>query len=338
MTGDRDPLWDPSLGDPELARLERALAPLRHRGAPPVWPRRRRPRWPIAAAGGAALAAAAVAALWWRGGALAPGCSDAWQAAAFRFEATAGAPRCAGAARQAGWLPAGAWLETGAADRARLEVADIGEVELGEGSRLALVATGDREHRLALARGALRARVTAPPRLFVIETPAATAIDLGCEYDLEVAADGAGRLRVHGGVVELADAARVVVVPMGSEAIIHAGRGPGTPWATAASAELRAAVARFDAGDAAALDAIVAAAAPTDTVTLWNLLPVVGDAAARAHLHDRLEVLVGLPETVRRDHVLAGDPDALEGLRVHLEGYWYLPELLPPAPPTTWGP
>ena len=55
------------------------------------------------------------------------------------------------------------------------------------------IANGDGmciKHCLRLAHGRLSARVTAPPRLFVVDTPAATAIDLGCAYDLAVLTDG----------------------------------------------------------------------------------------------------------------------------------------------------
>ena len=329
-----DPLWDPTVRDPDVDRLAAALAPLRHRGAPPAVPPRRPRRWPIAAAG-VAVAAAAVLALWWRArDPAAPGCPTAPTAGAFRFEAIAGAPACGGATARAGWLPEGAWLETGAGDRARVTVADIGAVEVAEGSRLSLVASSPTEHRLALARGALHAKVTAPPRLFVVETPAATAIDLGCEYDLEVGADGAGFLRVQSGQVELADGDRVVVVPMGAEARILPG-GPGTPIRSDAPPALRAAVARLDAGDPRALDEVLTLAGARDTVTLFNLLGSA-DAATRARIHDLLDALVGTPEDVLREEIVDGDPDALGRVRSQLEAYWLVPELLPPG--DTWDP
>jgi len=329
VTADRDPLWDPSVGDPEIARLEHVLAPLRHRAPMPALARRRAPRWRYAAGGGVALAAAAALLLWMRG---APAPATACAAAspgAFRFEALAGAPRCGGAATRAGWLPVGTWLETGAGDRAHLAVADIGDVELAEASRLSVVATGPTEHRLALAQGKLHARVDAPPRLFVVETPAATAVDLGCEYDLAVGSDGTGHLRVRTGLVELGAGDRLAVVPMGAEARIAAKVGPGLPWRTGASPALRAAVDRFDAGDPGGLDAIVTTARTRDTVTLWNLLGRV-DADGRARVLAAIDALVATPDWVVADDIIAGDPTAITRLRQALEGYWLYPELLAP--------
>ncbi len=324
---ERDPLWDPSVDDAELRGLSGVLRPLRHT-APlgPLPSRKPARRWPIYA--GATLLAAAIAlVVWrpWRPSSSPPpqpvvACAD--EGVGFRFDATAGAPTCEGAALAGGWLPVGGALETGAADRARLTVADIGTVELAEGSRLGLVATSADQHRLALDRGKLHAKVTAPPRLFVVETPTATAIDLGCEYDLEVALDGSATLRVTKGVVELADGARLSVVPMGTGAVTRRGVGPGTPWALSASPELRAAIDRRDAGDAAALDDILRLIGPSDTVTLWNLLSRVGPDD-RARVYDAIDAIVPIPEWVLRDDVTAGNAESIEHLRETLEGEWF---------------
>ena len=324
-----DYLWDPSApADPEVVRLERALGGLRHRAPLPVPPPRRRRRWPIAA-GAAALAAAAAIALWASRPDPDPApCREA--PGAFRFEAVAGVPTCGGAEARAGWLPAGTWLETGAGEKARVDVADIGAIELAEGSRLALVATGPDEHRLELAEGALHAKVTAPPRLFVIETPTATAIDLGCEYDLVIGPDGSGELTVTDGQVELAGAGRLSLVPMGATARTRPGTGPGLPWSTgSASAELRAAIDRFDGGDAAAADAILAAARPRDTITLYNLLFRVATGADRLRVLARIDELAGVPEMVLSEDIEAGSYEAAEQLRDHLWAFWIMPSLLP---------
>jgi hypothetical protein len=197
-----------------------------------------------------------------------------------------------------------------------------------------LVATGPTEHRLSLARGALHAEVTAPPRLFVIETPAATAIDLGCAYDLEVAADGGAVLTVTKGQVELAGGGRLSLVPMGATARTRAGAGPGLPWSTAwASPELIAAIdrfdRRFDAGDAAAVAEILAHAEPRDTVTLYNLLFRVETGADRLRIYETIAALAGVPETVLPEQIEAGEYEAAEQLRDHLWGYWLAPEQLP---------
>ena len=53
-------------------------------------------------------------------------------------------------------------------------------------------------HGLALARGEIRAKISAPPRLFFVDTPSGTAVDLGCEYTLQTDEDGTGMLQANG--------------------------------------------------------------------------------------------------------------------------------------------
>jgi hypothetical protein len=327
---DDDYLWDPSApADPEVASLEAALGGLKYKrplALPPA--RRQRPRWPIAAAGAALAAAAALVFLLTRPDAKSPPCAVA--GAGFRFEATAGVPTCGGSEASAGWLPAGGWLETGVGETAQVEVADIGKIELRGDSRLSLVATGPEEHRLELERGSLHAEVTAPPRLFVIETPTATAIDLGCEYDLEVGPDGSATLTVTNGQVELAGGGRLTLVPMGATARTRTGSGPGLPWSTRwATPELRTAIDRFDGGDAAAFDAILSAARPRDTVTLYNLLFRAADGAGRLRIYERIDELAGIPEMILPEDIEAGNFEAAEQLRDYLWVYWVVPEQLP---------
>ena len=88
--------------------------------------------------------------------------------------------------RATGQLAVGQWLITDHASRAKIDVGEIGEVELEPDSRLRLVRARQTDHRLALARGTMRAMIWAPPRLFSVETPSAVAVDLGCTYTLEV--------------------------------------------------------------------------------------------------------------------------------------------------------
>lgn len=325
---DDDYLWDPSAPpDPEIARLEAAMGGLRHRAPMRMPPPRRRPRWPIAAAGSMLAAAAAAIAFW----VTRPEPPQPCQVAGgFRFEATAGTPTCGGAETTAGWLPAGSWLETGAGETARVEVADIGKIELGGDSRLSLVATGPSEHRMELERGSLHAKVTAPPRLFVIETPSATAIDLGCEYDLEVGPDGAAVLTVTNGQVELAGGGRLTLVPMGATARTRSGAGPGLAWSTQwATPALQAAIDRFDQGDLGALDALLAESRPRDTVTLYNLLFRVATAEDRLRIYERIDEHVSIPEMILPEDIEAGKFEAAEQLRDFLWVYWVVPEQLP---------
>jgi ferric-dicitrate binding protein FerR (iron transport regulator) len=327
---DDDYLWDPSApADPEVASLEAALGGLKYKRPLALpQPRRARPRWPYAAGGAALAAAAALVFVLTRPDSRPRPCAVA--GSGFRFEAIAGVPTCGGAETAAGWLPAGTWLDTGVDETARIDVADIGQIELRGDSRLALVATGPSEHRLELERGSLHAKVTAPPRLFVIETPTATAIDLGCEYDLEVSPDGTTTLTVTNGQVELAGGGRLTLVPMGATARTRTGSGPGLAWSTQwATPELRAAIDRFDGGDATAFDAILSAARPRDTVTLYNLLFRAADGAGRRRIYDRIDTLAGIPEMILPEDIEAGNFEAAEELRDYLWVYWVVPEQLP---------
>ena len=327
-----DYLWDKAgAPDPEVARLEAVLAPLAHDGAPlelpadvvpviPIGAARKRRRWAILGAAVGAAAAAAIALVVLRPPAAPRGC-DAGEGFAFAADQ---AVACGGGRGTSGTLAVGSWIET-ADGIAQVQVASIGTVELKPGSRLALRGTSPAEHRLALERGALHARVSAPPRLFVIETPSATAIDLGCEYDLAVAPDGTGTIAVTTGQVELAGAGdTVVVVPAATEATFTA-RGVGLPVRKEATPALRAAVAGFDPADPITVDAVLAAAGPGDQITLINLL-VLAAPYQRAAIHDALFELSPTPEDVLRDAIIAGDATALARWRDSVVDGWMISE------------
>ena len=204
-------------------------------------------------------------------------------------------------------LPEGGWLETDAVSQARIEVGDIGEVSIGPNSRLRLVNASTSDHRLELARGRISALIWAPPRLFFVETPSATAIDLGCAYTLTVDERGVGVLEVTSGYVALEHGDRESIIPAGLVCLTYPGLGPGTPFSTAATVEFRAALNRFDAGDDTALETITAAARDVDAVTLWHLL-ARAPGTARGLVFDKLALLRPVPAGVSREGIIAGDP------------------------------
>ncbi|HVK77790.1 MAG TPA: FecR domain-containing protein [Kofleriaceae bacterium] len=321
-----DYLYDKTGDDAEVAELEGLLGGYAHRAPLRLPPPRRRRRWLAIAIPAAAVAIAAAIAL------LVIGRDEAGRGCpgggpGFAFAIKGAAARCGGAAAAAGTsgtLPVGAWLETAAGAVADVRVADIGDLVVYGDSRLRLVGTGPDQHRLELARGRLSARVLAPPRLFVIDTPVAAAVDLGCAYDLTVDADGHTHLRVTSGAVSLEGKDGVVAyAPMGTEVVAVPGRGPGTPVAIDAAPAVRAAAARFDAGDAAAAMAVAVAAGPRDTVTLWNLLARTRGADREA-VFRALDALSIRPEWVLEEDVLAGRPQALEDWRQSLDGEWMM--------------
>ncbi|MBK9030741.1 MAG: FecR domain-containing protein [Myxococcales bacterium] len=324
-----DYLWDRTGADPEVARLEALLGGHAHDAPLGPLPERRRRR-PWLAIGAVVVAAAAIAIAAWatRGGGGAAGCGPAGPG--FAFTVTGAPARCGGVATRGGVLPVGVALETPAGATAEVTVADIGALTLAGGSQLTLAATGAEQHRLRLARGRLAARVTAPPRLFVVDTPAATAVDLGCAYELVVLPDGRTRLTVTSGVVELGAHDHLAHVTVGHTVTTVAGRGPGTPVAVTAAPALVELVERYDAGDAAALPALLVAAGPGDTLTVWNLL-ANAPAAERGSILARLDDLFPRPEWILEGDVVDGQPQAIDGLRdVLTSGVWLAPT--PPDP------
>ncbi|MEO8845764.1 MAG: FecR domain-containing protein [Kofleriaceae bacterium] len=303
-----DPLFDGGDGDAELTALERSLGTLAHTAPlrePPARPSRAPKRtwiWPVAAL--AAVVALVVLLLQGKDAAD-PGCAGG---TGFQFSLTAGTATCGGAAvASAGTMPIGAWLETQRDGTATVKVADIGELTVFGDSKLRLVTTGAAQHHLELARGHVAARVTAPPRLFVVDTPAATAVDLGCAYDLTVDAAGKTHLRVTLGAVSLEDSRGISYVPATFEIDVVPGH-LGTPISITATPEMRSAVQRFDAGEPGALAELVRTAAVADRVTLWNVIGHTRDPGAIA----KLEELAPLPDPALHAKVLAGDADALD--------------------------
>jgi hypothetical protein len=273
------------------------LGTLRYR--PP--PRRAR-RWPIALASALAAAAAVTAVIGFRGA--------AWE--------VTGAARCGGDACHA--LAIGPWLETDGASRAELTVAYIGQMQIAPGTRLRRVAGAG--HRLELAVGEISARVSAPPRLLMVETPTATAVDLGCAYTLRVQDDGRTHLRVTFGWVALEAPGRNVFVPAGAEAFTLRDGGLGTPFFSDAPVALRDALMRVDADDPEGVPATLAAARPRDTLSLWHLVARV-ESRARQLVVDRMLALgPPLPAGLTREQLLAADTAALERWRDQLVGTW----------------
>jgi hypothetical protein len=329
---DREYLWDPNAPvDPEIHRLEDALAPLAHRGGPPSWepgeeggdpadrvvlalPRQTASRrWLLGAAAlAAALLLVAGIALWLlpRGG---------WQ-----VEVLAGEPSLDGRAIPGGGrLRPGGRLETGASGRARLALDLVGEVDVEPGSELELLASRVERQRFRLAHGALQVRVWAPPQVFQVETPAVRAIDLGCVYELRVDRRGDGRLAVVSGWVALVDDGLESFVPAGAWAAIDGRGGPGVPlWDDAPAALAHTVALLAHESDSVRRSALLAEAAAAarerDALTLWHLL-ARASPADRAALADRLAELVPPPAAAPRTAVIAGDPAALDAWWTALE-------------------
>ncbi|HET8549072.1 MAG TPA: hypothetical protein VFL57_13740 [Bryobacteraceae bacterium] len=185
---------------------------------------------------------------------------------------------------------------------------EVGQVEAAAGSDVRVLDS----RRLRLRRGEIHAVIWAPPREFVVDTPSARAIDLGCEYTLSVAADGTGLLRVSTGWVAFQHRRLESFIPAGAACVTRARRGPGTPWMEDAPADLRIALNAFDErADVNALRRVLAHARSEDGLTLWHLL-TRAPQAERGAVFDRFAQLVALPPEVTRDRIVASEPKAID--------------------------
>ncbi|HEY8232774.1 MAG: hypothetical protein ACHP85_15380 [Burkholderiales bacterium] len=303
-----DYLWDKT-GEPdaEIQALEERLRPLGRLPPPPQWSGRRGRRWRwLGLATAAALALALGASLLRTRPATRPG--HGWELAWLE-----GASWSDARVVRAETLAEGEWIETREA-RARLAVGregdEIGQVRLEPGTRIGLVDPGDRRHRLSLARGVIHATIWAPPGDFVVDTPSAVAVDMGCRYTLEVDEAGAGLLRVESGWVGFEHRGLQSLVPQGALCATRKGVGPGTPFFESASPAFARALEAIDFGprgsSGEALQRVLAESSARDALSLWHLLARTS-GEERGRVYDRLDALLPAPSGVTRDGVLRGE-------------------------------
>ena len=218
-----------------------------------------------------------------------------------------------------GRLGVGEWLETDNASRAKIKVAEIGYVDIDPNSRVQLVQTKNTEHRIALAKGKMSAMILAPPRLFIVDTPSATAVDLGCAYTLEIDEHGASLLHVTSGWVSFVRDGQESFIPAGAMCATRKGLGVGTPYFAEASAAFKSALTILDFGEgnisSSTLDTLLAEAHIEDTLTLWHLLgrQFRGQTAeVRGRIFDRLAEMAPPPDAVTRAGIVKGDRKMLD--------------------------
>ncbi|MCI0330307.1 MAG: zf-HC2 domain-containing protein [candidate division Zixibacteria bacterium] len=211
-----------------------------------------------------------------------------------------------------GKLRVGEWLETDDSSRAVISVGNIGHVQVEPNSRIRLVEARLTEHRLALQKGGLEAQISAPPRLFFVETPSATAVDMGCVYRLTVDESGGGQLEVTFGWVSLVRDGRESMVPAGAVCLIRSAIGPGTPFFKNKPARFQQALERldFEQGGLPELEIILNESQSSDAFTLWHLLPRVA-GVERELLYGRMAELTPLPEGVTSEGILRLDAEML---------------------------
>jgi hypothetical protein len=298
-----DYLWDQSgPPDPEIVRLEEKLAPFRYHpraldfaraprgGASKAW------RW-MAAAAAVIAGVVAVRVM------TPPAQSTGW-----RIDRTAGVAQVGREqAVISSHVTRGDVLRTGADAQMALSAEDIGRIEIGPQSELR--ASTDRQ--VTLNRGVLHAFIWAPAREFVVDTPSSRAVDLGCEYTLNVDSTGDGLVRVLLGWVAFQFHDSESFIPAGAQCVTRKAAGPGIPFYEDAPEGLRASLTRFERGDAGALGGILSSARPRDGITLWHLLTRVQERD-RGAVYDRFAQLVPLPAEVTRDGIMRKDGHAID--------------------------
>ncbi len=206
----------------------------------------------------------------------------------------------------------GQLIETPRGVQATLESNDVGEVNIESGARIRIANSAKSEQRFSLERGTIHAFIWAPPTQFVVDTPAARAVDLGCQYTLNVAPDGAGLLTVTMGWVAFESHGLESFIPAGAQCRIYKSSGAGTPYFTNASATFIESLQHFDqTGDPTSLDAIIAQARTEDALTLWHLLPRT-QGSTRAKLFTAFAAKVRLPPDATQAAIIRGDQSALD--------------------------
>lgn len=285
-------LWNQQGRDREVEALEELLAPLRFDPNRQPAPRPSRParRWPRTLAVIAAAAAVLLLARAW-------------------IPASDEAPGAGGPART-------------------IDLDRYGVVDVHAGSLVEVLRHSDDDIRLRLERGTIQARITlaARPRLFQVETPATTCVDLGCEYTLSVEPDGSTFVSVESGQVAFVDNGRETWIPAQAACRAFPARGSGTPRWNDARDEIVAAVDALDRAPAdqrvAAADSLIAQCTePRDALTLWHLAHEP-DAALSDAAWTALLALTGAPDGVSANSAQARAPEAAEAWKRHLERAW----------------
>jgi hypothetical protein len=324
-----DYLWDRSgEPDPEVQKLEKVLGRYRHdRPAPSfeqvleVRPAKTRSRFlsfrlPFAFGAAAAIVVVAVTLILFLRSRPVPNLGPAWDVARLEGAPRVGSKTIRGNAA-VGKLGVGQTLETDDSSRAAITFDETGRVEVDRSSRLRLVTNGPGHKRLSLERGTIRATIWAPPGEFIVDTPSAVAVDLGCVYTLHVDDSGAGLLRTTMGWVGFKLSGHESFIPAGAVCATRPKIGPGTPYFEEATPALRDALARFDFAENTSaqrgtlLGVILVDARKNDALPLWHLLSRVSDAD-RPRVYDRLAGLAPPPAGVTREGILRLDRQMLD--------------------------
>lgn len=319
-------LWDGSgAPDPEIQRLETLLGKLRQDRPAPEFPEfvpdRRWAFFPRRIRLFPLLATAAAACIVAVGLLEYPKRPVPITVAGWDVSRLAGTPRIErkniGGKHGASRLGVGQMLETDDQSRASLQAEGIGKIEMEPSTRLRLLTMGAGLKQIALDRGTIHAYIWAPAGEFVVDTPSAVTVDLGCAYTLQVDDSGAGLVRTSLGWVGFKLNGHESFIPAGAACSTKPQVGPGTPYFEDASSEFRAALARFDFEDstpqqrAEDLAVILSQSRQRDALTLWHLLARV-DEGQRVLVYDRLAEFAPPPASVTKEGILRLDQPMLD--------------------------
>lgn len=321
-----DYLWDGSgEPDPEIQKLETVLGSLRHSRPAPAFPeitglqpQPARPRfWQIPWIPRFAVAAAIL--VTGEIGLMMLYTSNSKSQAGWEVTRVSGDPRVGsrilGDKTKTGKLGLGQILETDDQSQASIRLEEIGEIIVDPHTKLGLNNSGVK--RLSLEHGTVHAYIWAPAGEFVIDTPSAVAVDLGCAYTLHVDDDGNGLLHTTMGWVGFKLADHEAFIPAGAFCPTHRKSGPGIPYFEDASQDFRSALSKLNQQTsspdekAAALHMVVAQAHKQDALSLWHLLSRVPEPD-RGEVYDRLAHFVPPPAGVTREAILRLDQNMLD--------------------------
>jgi hypothetical protein len=302
-------LWDRS-GEPdhEVVELEQLLAPMRMTERRPDFAQitrlspgqNRFARWkrwavPMAVATSAIIASA----LWIT-------FRPHFQPGVWEAESATGTPELAGKAFTGGRIEAGAWLSTDGTSSIHLRTT-IGEMEIQPGSQLSLAESRAHRQRFVMRYGSIHARISAPPGLFVVDTPSARAVDLGCEYTLRVEHDGSGELTVSAGWVQLQHSWMQSLVPAGNAAKISPDGTLTPPYFQDATPEFKEAVTKLSLDSqldpetrGSVMETILREVRKRDAFTLLNLFTRT-NTEERVKIFDQLNQFVPAPPGITRE-------------------------------------
>jgi hypothetical protein len=323
-------LWDASgTPDPEIQRLESLLADFRHAGSPlalpaemPAAPGKLRgvllymTSLPRLVAAATILLALGITVFLYPRPKHTPDPGPAWDVSNLQGAPQIGTKTIA-ANQTAAKLHVGQTIITNSDSRASLSQADLGEIRIEPNSRVRLLQTDPNRKRIQLDVGTIHAAIWAPPGTFVVDTPSAVAIDLGCAYTLQVAPDGSGTIRTTLGWVGFHLNGRDSFIPAGAMCSTRPELGPGIPYFEDSTPAFREAIAHFDSSSqdsparSPALATILSDARAHDALSLWHLLSRT-TGPERAQVYARFAALVPPPAGVTRGGILNLDQSMLD--------------------------